>query len=118
MPPTYGKPLRAAPDQATKAVAMPRRDWMTMPGHICRDAVVTARAFYASSSLDRQDTVALVAQLGIPVLVLAANKDSVVPDVASSFAPLADLSRGECNSRRSRTRTIFPRFVELAEARR
>ena len=94
---TYGKPLEPLLDQATKAVATGHGgDWMTMPGFMyCRDAVVTARAFASLYSLDPgQDTVALVAQLKIPVLVLAATKDSVVPDVASSFAPLADSSRG------------------------
>lgn len=66
------------------------------PGFIyCHNAVVTARAFASFYGADPgQDTATLVAQLKMPVLVLAAGKDSVVPDVASSFAALAGSSSG------------------------
>ncbi len=69
---------------------------MDVPGFIyCRNAVVTARAFASFYGADPgQDTAALVAQLKMPVLVLAATKDSVVPDVVSSFTPVAEASHG------------------------
>ncbi len=94
---TYGKPLEPFLDQAKKAVAAGRGgDWMDVPGFIyCRNAVVTARAFASFYGVDAgQDTAALVAQLKLPVLVLAATKDAVVPDVVSSFQPLVDSGRG------------------------
>lgn len=94
---TYGKPLEPVLDKAIKAVAAGRfGEWMDAPGFIyCRNAVVTARAFASFYVADAgQDTGALVARLKPPVLVLAATKDTVVPDVAASFAPLADSSGG------------------------
>lgn len=94
---TYGKPLEPLLGQATKDVAAGRGgEWMDVPGFIyCRNAVVTARAFAAFYGADPgQDTVALVARSKIPVLVLAAARDTVVPDVAASFAGLADSSPG------------------------
>jgi pimeloyl-ACP methyl ester carboxylesterase len=94
---TYGKPLEPFLEQATKAVAVGRGgEWMDVPGFIyCRNAVVTARAFASFYAADAsQDTAALVARLKLPVLVLAATKDTVVPDVVASFAPLADSSGG------------------------
>jgi len=94
---TYGKPLEPVLDQATKAVAAGHgADWMDVPGFIyCRNAVTTARAFASFYGADPgQDTAALVAKLKLPVLVLAASKDAVVPDVASSFAELAATSHG------------------------
>jgi len=95
--PTYGKPLEPFLEQATKAVASGHGgEWMDVPGFIyCRNAVVTARAFASFYAADAgQDTAALVARLKLPVLVLAATKDAVVPDVVASFAPLADSSGG------------------------
>ncbi|SFI00238.1 alpha/beta hydrolase [Bradyrhizobium sp. cf659] len=94
---TYGKPLEPLLDKASKAVAAGRGgEWMDAPGFIyCRNAVVTARAiksFYAADA--GQDTAALVAHLKLPVLALAATKDTVVPDVAASFASLAASSGG------------------------
>lgn len=94
---TYGKPLEPLLDRATKAVAAGRgTEWMDVPGFIyCRNAVVTARAFasfYTAGPGD--DTAALVAQVKLPVLVLAASKDMLVPDVAASFAALAGASQG------------------------
>ncbi|MDE2375972.1 alpha/beta fold hydrolase [Bradyrhizobium sp.] len=94
---TYGRPLEPLLEQATRAVAAGRGgEWMTVPGFIyCRDATVTARAFASFYAADPgQDTVALVAQLKMPVLVLAGTKDTVVPDVATSFAKLAGASGG------------------------
>jgi len=94
---TYGKPLEPLLEQATKAVAAGRGgEWMDVPGFIyCRNAVATARAFASFYAADAgQDTAALVARAKLPVLVLAATKDSVVPDVAASFAPLAGSSGG------------------------
>lgn len=94
---TYGKPFEPLLEQATKAVAAGRGgEWMDAPGFIyCRNAVVTARAFASFYGADAgQDTVALVAQLKMPVLVLAASKDTVVPDVATSFATLVGASNG------------------------
>jgi len=94
---TYGKPLEPFLDHATKAVVAGRGgEWMDVPGFIyCRNAVVTARAFASFYGADPgQDTAALVAQLKMPVLVLAATKDSVVPDVVSSFTPVAEASHG------------------------
>jgi pimeloyl-ACP methyl ester carboxylesterase len=94
---TYGKPLEPLLDQAMKAVASGRGgEWMDAAGFIyCRNAVVTARAFASFYGADSgQDTATLVAQLKMPVLVLAASKDSVVPDVAASFAALAGSSSG------------------------
>jgi alpha-beta hydrolase superfamily lysophospholipase len=94
---TYGKMLEPFPEQATKAVeAGHGGEWMDVPGFIyCRNAVVTARAFASFYAADAgQDTAALVARLKLPVLVLAATKDTVVPDVVASFAPLADSSGG------------------------
>ncbi|RXH18887.1 alpha/beta hydrolase [Bradyrhizobium guangzhouense] len=94
---TYGKPLEPFLEQATKAVAAGRGgEWMDVPGFIyCRNAVVTARAFASFYVADAaQDTAALLARMKLPVLVLAATKDTVVPDVVASFAPLADSSGG------------------------
>ncbi|MGY4309283.1 pimeloyl-ACP methyl ester carboxylesterase [Bradyrhizobium sp. USDA 4369] len=89
---TYGQPLAPLLDKAEAAIAAGRAgDWMSVPGFIyCRDAKVTARAFAAFYRADRrQDTAALIADLSLPVLVLAAAQDKTVPDVAASFAPLA-----------------------------
>lgn len=94
---TYGKPLEPFLELATKAVAAGRGgEWMDVPGFVyCRNAVVTARAFASFYAADAgQDTAALVARAKLPVLVLAATKDSVVPDVAASFAPVAGSSGG------------------------
>ena len=94
---TYGKPLEPFLEQATKAAAAGQGgEWMDVPGFIyCRNAVVTARAFSSFYAADAgQDTVALVSRMKLPVLVLAATKDTVVPDVIASFAPLADSSGG------------------------
>ncbi|RXH24865.1 MULTISPECIES: alpha/beta fold hydrolase [Bradyrhizobium] len=94
---TYGKPLDPFLEQATKAVAAGRGgEWMDVPGFIyCRNAVVTARAFASFYAADAgQDTAALVARTKLPVLVFAATKDSVVPDVATAFAPLTGSSGG------------------------
>ncbi|TPQ39086.1 hypothetical protein C2U70_07580 [Bradyrhizobium guangdongense] len=94
---TYGKPLEPLLEKATKAIAAGRGgEWMDVPGFIyCRNAVVTARAFASFYAADAaQDTAALVARMKLPVLVLTATKDTVVPDVTASFAPLADSSGG------------------------
>ncbi|PDT90792.1 hypothetical protein CO669_07385 [Bradyrhizobium sp. Y36] len=94
---TYGKPLEPFLELATKAVADGRDgEWMDVPGFVyCRNAVVTARAFASFYAVDAsQDTAALVARVKLPVLVLAATKDTVVPDVAAAFAPLAASSGG------------------------
>lgn len=94
---TYGAPLAPLLDQAAKAAAEGRgAEWMSVPGFIyCRNAVVTARAFAAFYRADpRQDTAALVAALKRPVLVLAAAKDTTVPDVASAFAAVAGGQEG------------------------
>lgn len=94
---TYGKPLEPFLEQATKAIAAGRGgEWMDVPGFMyCRNAVVTARAFASFYGADAgQDTAALIARLKLPVLVLAATKDTVVPDVVASFQPLVDSSRG------------------------
>ncbi|PIT00163.1 hypothetical protein TSA1_04825 [Bradyrhizobium nitroreducens] len=94
---TYGKPLEPFLELATKAVAAGRGgEWMDVPGFIyCRNAVASARAFASFYGPDAgQDTAALVARVKLPVLVLAATKDSVVPDVAAAFAPLAASSGG------------------------
>ncbi len=94
---TYGKPLEPLLEGATKAVAAGRGgEWLDVPGFIyCRNAVVTARAFASFYAADAgQDTAALVARAKLPVLVFAATKDTVVPDVAASFAPLAASSGG------------------------
>ena len=94
---TYGQALEPLLDAATQAVAAGRgAEWMKVPGFIyCRDAAVTARAFASFYRADpSQDTAALIAQTKLPVLVLAAAKDSVVPDVVPSFAPLASSSHG------------------------
>lgn len=88
----YGAPLDRLLSQAAKDIAAGRGgEWMSVPGFIyCRNAVVTARAFASFYTADpRQDTAAMVAGMKLPVLVLAASKDTTVPDVASSFAPLA-----------------------------
>jgi uncharacterized protein len=94
---TYGKPLEQFLELATKAVAAGRGgEWMDVPGFIyCRNAVVTARSFASFYAADAgQDTVALVARTKPPVLVLAATKDSVVPDVATAFGSVAASSDG------------------------
>ena len=94
---TYGKPLEPFLELATKSVAAGRGgEWMDVPGFVyCRNAVVTARAFASFYAADAgQDTPALVARAKLPVLVLAATKDTVVPDVAASFAPVAGSSGG------------------------
>lgn len=94
---TYGKPLEPFLERATKAVAAGRgAESMDVPGFIyCRNAMATARAFASFYAADAgQDTAALVARIELPVLVLAATKDTVVPDVVASFAPLADSSGG------------------------
>lgn len=93
----YGKPLEPFLELATKAVAAGRGgEWMDVPGFVyCRNAVVTARAFASFYAADAgQDTAGLAARAKLPVLVLAATKDSVVPDVAAAFATLAASSGG------------------------
>ncbi|NPU68032.1 alpha/beta fold hydrolase [Bradyrhizobium sp. 83012] len=88
---TYGQPLTPLLENAEAAVSGGRgADWMSAPGFIyCRDAKVTMRAFAAFYHADRrQDTAALIADVSLPVLVLAAAQDKTVPDVAASFAPL------------------------------
>ena len=69
---------------------------MSVPGFIyCRDAEVTARAFAAFYRADRrQDTASLIADVSLPILVLAAAQDKTVLDVAASFAPLASSAGG------------------------
>ncbi|MGT2500000.1 alpha/beta hydrolase [Bradyrhizobium guangxiense] len=94
---TYGKPLEPFLELATKSVAAGRGgEWMDVAGFVyCRNAVVTARAFASFYAADAgQDTAALAARAKLPVLVLAATKDTVVPDVAASFAPVAGSSGG------------------------
>ncbi|WP_018316055.1 alpha/beta hydrolase [Bradyrhizobium sp. WSM2793] len=94
---TYGKPLEPVLELATKAVAAGRGgEWMDVPGFVyCRNAVVSARAFASFYGPDAgQDTAALVARVKMPVLVLAATKDTVVPDVAAAFTSLAGSSGG------------------------
>jgi alpha-beta hydrolase superfamily lysophospholipase len=94
---TYGKPLEPFLELATKSVAAGHGgEWMDVPGFIyCRNAVVTARALASFYGADPgQDTAALVARVKLPVLVLAATKDTVVPDVAASFTSLAGSSGG------------------------
>ncbi|WP_298241785.1 alpha/beta fold hydrolase [uncultured Bradyrhizobium sp.] len=94
---TYGKPLEPFLELATKAVAAGGGgEWMDVPGFIyCRNAVASARAFASFYAADAgQDTAALVARVKLPVLVLAATKDSVVPDVEAAFASLAGSSGG------------------------
>ncbi|MFB9263824.1 alpha/beta hydrolase [Bradyrhizobium erythrophlei] len=94
---TYGKPIEPLLEQATTAVAAGRGgEWMDVPGFIyCRNAVVTPRAFLSFYGAGpNQDTASLIAQSKVPVLVLAATKDSVVSDVMASFAPLVAASRG------------------------
>ncbi|MBI5261770.1 MAG: alpha/beta fold hydrolase [Bradyrhizobium sp.] len=89
---TYGAPLDPLLKEAIANIAAGRGgEWMSVPGFIyCRNSVVTARAFASFYTTDaRQDTAGLVAGLKLPVLVLAAAKDTTVPDVAASFAPLA-----------------------------
>ena len=88
----YGRPLAPLLDKAEAAVSAGRGgEWMSVPGFIyCRDAKVTARAFAAFYRADRrQDTAALIADVSVPILVIAAAQDKTVPDVAASFAPLA-----------------------------
>ncbi|QOZ46298.1 hypothetical protein XH89_24640 [Bradyrhizobium sp. CCBAU 53340] len=94
---TYGKPLEPLLEKAAKAIAAGRGgEWMDVPGFIyCRNAVVTSRAFSSFYAADAaQDTAALVARMKLPVLVFAATKDTVVPDVVASFKPLAGSSDG------------------------
>jgi alpha-beta hydrolase superfamily lysophospholipase len=94
---TYGKPLEPFLEQATQVVAAGRGgEWMDVPGFIyCRNAVVTARAFASFYGADPgQDTASLVARVKLPVLVIAATKDTVVPDVIASFTPLAGSGGG------------------------
>ena len=89
---TFGEALEPWLGRAEAKVAAGRGDeWMTVPGFIyCRGGKVTARAFAAFYRADRrQDTAALIADLDTPVLVLAAAQDRTVPDVESSFGPLA-----------------------------
>ncbi len=94
---SYGEPLAPLLDKAEAAVSVGRGgEWMSMPGFIyCRDVRVTARTFAAFYRADRrQDTAALIAEVNVPVLVLAAAHDKTVPDVAASFAPLASRAGG------------------------
>ncbi|MBR1139649.1 MULTISPECIES: alpha/beta hydrolase [Bradyrhizobium] len=94
---TYGQSLTALLDKAEAALAAGRGgEWMSVPGFIyCRDAEVTARAFAAFYRADRrQDTASLIADVSLPILVLAAAQDKTVPDVAASFAPLASSAGG------------------------
>ncbi|UFZ03726.1 alpha/beta fold hydrolase [Bradyrhizobium ontarionense] len=94
---SYGQPLAPLLDKAEAAISAGRGgEWMSVPGFIyCRDAKVTARALAAFYRADRrQDTAALIAEVSIPVLVLAASQDKTVPDVAASFAPLASRAGG------------------------
>ncbi|CCD91507.1 conserved exported hypothetical protein [Bradyrhizobium sp. ORS 375] len=89
---SYGQPLAPLLEKAEAAVSAGRgSEWISVPGFIyCCDAKVTARAFAAFYRGDRrQDTAALIADVSLPVLVLAAAQDKTVPDVAASFAPLA-----------------------------
>lgn len=94
---TYGKPLEPLLELATKSISAGRGgEWMDVPGFIyCRNAMVTARALASFYGPDAgQDTVALVARVKPPVLILVAAKDTVVPDVAASFASLAGSGGG------------------------
>ena len=94
---TYGQSLPPLLDKAEAAVAAGRGgEWMSMPGFIyCRRCQGDARAFAAFYRADRrQDTAALIADVSLPVLVLAAAQDKTVPDVAASFAPLVSRADG------------------------
>lgn len=112
---TFGQPLEPLLARSDAAVNAGRGgEWMTMPGFIyCRDAKVTARAFSAFYRADpRQDTAGLIAEIAVPVLVLAAAQDKTVPDVQQSFAPLV-----ERTGRRVRLETVEDAdhlFLDLA----
>lgn len=80
-------------DKAKALAASGReKEMMDLPGLLyCPDAKAQAGSvvsYYGDEP--RRDTPSLLPDLKIPVLVIAASKDTVVPDVAKRVKPLAD----------------------------
>ncbi|MGQ9367929.1 alpha/beta hydrolase [Azospirillum sp. ST 5-10] len=88
-PPTGGRPAGA---DDLLALAGDRADdaWIDVPAFLhCGPGRATAGAVRSYHGADpRHDTPALLAAIGVPVLVLAASDDTVVPDLAERMAAL------------------------------
>lgn len=89
----FGTPLAPVLAEARRLVAEGKGDtWMENVGFVyCADARATASSFVAYHAPGPQfDTAAVTAGISRPVLIIAGTEDTVVPDVETSYAPLAD----------------------------
>jgi pimeloyl-ACP methyl ester carboxylesterase len=92
----FGVPLRPVLDQARSFRRAGRGgDPMEVPGILyCKDARATPDSFLSYHAPDpRRDTPYWIPRLKLPVLVIAAAEDQVVPDLLERMKPLADGKR-------------------------
>ena len=92
----YGVPLAPMLAQARDFQAAGRGgDPMELPGILyCKDALATPDSFLSYHAPDpRRDTPFWLPKIKVPVLVIAASEDQVVPDLAEKVKPLADGKR-------------------------
>jgi len=92
----YGKELAPLIDQARQLDAEGKGN--TLLEHLdfvyCPDASATASAFLSYYAPDeRMDTPRLIPEIKVPVLVIAAGEDNVVPALIEKVQPLADGQR-------------------------
>ncbi len=89
----HGAKLAPLLEQAEKLIAAGKgTEMMTVPGFIyCKNAKVSAASFASNyASDDSRDTVKLVSEIKVAVLVIAGSADEVVPDVTTRMEPLVD----------------------------
>ncbi len=92
----FGVPLAPMLAQARDFRAAGRGgDPMELPGILyCKDALATPDSFLSYHAPDpRRDTLYWLPKIRVPVLVIAASDDQVVPDLIEKVKPLADGKR-------------------------